>query len=116
MSERPADSVERMNMALEHAGECIERAMREARFRNIWGQSFDAPVMRELYARKRHHEYRLSGAESISVGEGELDDLVRYAACRCLRGTSGALSASRVASMMPVKHSSFGRRTGFLQR
>ena len=63
-------------MALEHLGERIERAMREARFRNVWGQSFDVSVMHELYARKRHHEYRVTGAESISVGEGELAVLV----------------------------------------
>ena len=63
-------------MALGHLGECIERAMREARFRNVWGQSFDAAVMHELYARKRHREYGLSGAKSINVRESELADLV----------------------------------------
>ena len=39
-------------MALELLGGSIERALREARFRNIWGQSFDASVMQELYARE----------------------------------------------------------------
>ena len=61
--------METVSIALERVGECIEQAIRETRFRNIWGQSFDAPAMHELYARKRHHEYRLTGAESIGVGE-----------------------------------------------
>ena len=63
-------------MGLEHLGERIERVMREARFPNVWGQSFDASVMHELCARKRHHEYRVTGAEAISVGEGERASLV----------------------------------------
>ena len=63
-------------MALERVGECTERAMRETRFRNIWGHSFDASAMRELYARKRHRQYRLTEDESIGVGERELAELV----------------------------------------
>ena len=63
-------------MALERVGESIELTMHGTRFRNILGQSFGARAMRELSARKRHHEYRLTGPESIGVGERELAELV----------------------------------------
>ena len=58
---------------LEH---CIERAVGRTQFRNVWGQSFGAAAMHELYAGKRHHDYRLNGANSVAVREGELADLV----------------------------------------
>ncbi|MDE0033608.1 MAG: hypothetical protein OXU75_10795 [Deltaproteobacteria bacterium] len=63
-------------MELERLEHRIERALGQTRFRNVRGQGFDASVMRELYAGKRHRDYRLSGAESVSVRESELAALV----------------------------------------
>ena len=63
-------------MEVERLEHRIARALGQTRFRSVWGRGFDASVMHELYAGKRHHEYRLNGAESIAVREGELADLV----------------------------------------
>ena len=63
-------------MELERLEHRIERALGQTRFRNVWGQGFDASAMHELYAGKRHYDYRLSGAESVSVRESEFADLV----------------------------------------
>ena len=41
---------------------------------------------------------------------------IRCALCRCLRGTSGSVSASRIASTIPVNPSSLVRLTGFVRR
>ena len=100
-------------MALEHVEKSIERAVRQTRFRNVWGHRFDAPTMYELYASKRHHDYRLSGAKSISVRESELADLVsaitpmlaRYrasntgAVCNGLYRLMGDLASPRLPSV-----------------
>ncbi len=56
--------------------DCIERALGRTQFRNVWGQSLGASAMHELYAGKRHRDYRLNGANSVGVPEGELADLV----------------------------------------
>lgn len=74
--ETPADSMETNQLALERLEKCIERAVSQTRFCNVFGQRFDAPTMHELYARKRHRDYRLSGARSIEVHECEINDLV----------------------------------------
>ena len=54
----------------------IARAVGQTRFRNVWGQTFGAGAMHDLYAGKCHHDYRLNGADSVVVREGELADLV----------------------------------------
>ena len=62
-------------MEREGLGRLMVRALCQTQFRNVWGWSFDADSMRELYAGKRHHDYRLNGANSIMVRERELGDL-----------------------------------------
>ena len=63
-------------MERERLEQCIERALGRTQFRNVWRQHFGAGAMHELYARKRHHEYCLNGANSVAVREDELADLV----------------------------------------
>ena len=63
-------------MERERLEQCIERALGRTQFRNVWKQSFGPSAMRELYAGKRHHDYRLNGANSVAVPEGELAGLV----------------------------------------
>ena len=63
-------------MDLERLEHRIEQALGQTRFRNVRGQGFDASVMQEIYAGKRHRDYRLSGAESVSVRESELAAVV----------------------------------------
>ena len=63
-------------MERERLGQRIQRALRRTQFRNVWRQSFGASEMHELYAGKRHHHYRLNGAISVAVPEGELAGLV----------------------------------------
>ena len=63
-------------MECERLEHCIERALGHTQFRNVWGQSFGASAMHELYAGKRHHQYCLSDASSVGVPAGELADLV----------------------------------------
>ena len=63
-------------MERERLEQFIERARGRTEFRNVWKQSFGASAMHELYAGKRHHNYRLNGADSVAVREGELADLV----------------------------------------
>ena len=41
---------------------------------------------------------------------------IRRAVWRCLHGTSGSASDPKIAAMMPVNPSSFGRRTGLVRR
>ena len=65
-----------MEMAIERLTECIGRAVRHARFRNVWGRYLDSSVMREFYAMKRKTEYCLSNTDAINVREPELTDLV----------------------------------------
>ena len=65
-----------MDMAIERLTECIGRAVHHTQFRNVYGNRFDSPVMRELYARKMKREYSLSNTDAVSVHEGELTDLV----------------------------------------
>ena len=62
-------------MELAPVEQCIGRALGQTRFRNVWGLVFDASAMRELYAGKRHRDYRLNGANSIAVQDGALADL-----------------------------------------
>ncbi len=65
-----------MDMAIEPLTECIQRAVRHAQFRNIYGKRFDSSVMREFYARKLRSEYCLSNTDAIGVRETELTGLV----------------------------------------
>ena len=63
-------------MERERLEQCIALALGRTQFRNVWRQSFGASEMHELYAGKRHHDYRLNGADSVAVPEDELADLV----------------------------------------
>ena len=63
-------------MERERLEQCIERALGRTQFRNVRRQSFGASAMHELYTGKRHHDYRLNGANSVAVAEGDLADLV----------------------------------------
>lgn len=55
---------------------CIERAVCQAEFTNVFGNRFDAEAMKELYDRKMDDRYRLSDTESIHVHETALRELV----------------------------------------
>ena len=63
-------------MNMERLTECIGKSVRHARFRNVFKQSFESSVMRELYARKMKRGYSLSNTDAISVREAELAELV----------------------------------------
>ena len=58
---------------LEH---CVEQALGQTQFCNFWGHTFAATAMQALYVSKRHHEYGLTGADSVCVPEGVLADVV----------------------------------------
>ena len=65
-----------MDIAIERLTECIGRAVQHAQFRNVFGNDFGSPMMRELYARKMKRGYSLSNTDAISVPESELSGLV----------------------------------------
>ncbi len=74
--ETPAWRKETNVVERERLEQCIQWALRRTQFRNVWRRSFGASEMHELYSGKRHHDYRLNGANSVAVPEGELAGLV----------------------------------------
>ena len=65
-----------MDIAIERLTECIGRAVQHVQFRNVFGNGFGSPMMRDLYARKMKRGYSLSNTDAISVPESELSGLV----------------------------------------
>ena len=63
-------------MGIERLTVCIERAVQHAQFRNVYGNRFDSPVMRDLYSRKMKRDYSLSNTDAIGLHQGALTDLV----------------------------------------
>ena len=102
-----------MSMAMERLTEVLRRAVRQAKFRNVWGQQFDSRMMRELYAKKLKRAYSLSNTDAISLHDGVLNDLVselspklaRYrlpetgAVCNGLYDLIGSLASPRLPSV-----------------
>ena len=70
------DRGRQMTMAIEPLTECIQRAVHQAQFRNVYGNCFESSVMHELYAKKIKRGYCLSNMDAISVRETELTALV----------------------------------------
>ena len=56
--------------------ECIERAVRQAEFTNVFKRRFGSEAMKELYAREMDDGFRLSSTESVHVDDTALRELV----------------------------------------
>ena len=102
-----------MGMATESLTECIRTAVQHTQFRNVFGQRFGSPVMREFYARKMKREYSVPKAEAIRVSETALAALVNEllprlepyrlpengAVCSGLYHLTGSLASPRLPSV-----------------
>ena len=100
-------------MAIGPLTERIGRAVHHTQFRNVYGNRFNSPVMRKLYATKMKREYSLSNTDAIIVPEAELTDLVsklgpmvaRYRSpetgtvCNGLYKLMGSLASPRLPSV-----------------
>ena len=60
-------------MLIERLTERIGRAVQHVQFRNVYGNRFDSPVMRELYAKKMKRDYSLSLLSHRLSNEGGLN-------------------------------------------
>ena len=100
-------------MAIERLTECIARAVQRAQFRNVRGNRFDSPAMRELYATKMKREYSLSNTDAIILHKGASAELVSEllpkltpysspesgAVCNGLYDLMGSLASPRLPSV-----------------
>ena len=79
---------DRTDMLIERLTERIGRAVQHVQFRNVYGNRFDSPVMRELYAKKMKRDYSLSTTDAISVHENALTDSIDPSTARCVRAAA----------------------------
>ena len=63
-------------MEVQHLKKCLDNAARQTTFHNVWGNRFNASVMRKLYGRKMKRQYSLSNVDAIRVRDVELTNLV----------------------------------------